>query len=1246
MTYSIDIRSTLMQNHVAGRPLPKQETLAVSTAGDGSPVMFALDDAQTLTVSLRSDTSTTGWAKVDLGAQLGGLSGLGATPLVQNFAVVQDADGSTWIALAASDQALGASTIFLSRALPQTMTVEDWQGFAALVTARSAPPMAWFTALVLGSGDDLDGPPAAVGIAALGGQLQQYYFNPDPDDRSWDCVPIAAPPNASACVAATTGRIADLGRGLYGLYVISGKTMNLTFTAFPADGTPPPQPKTRTLLLPASYAPTSTAALAALPVRDGLTELYLSGAGLQRYSLSLQKDDKLGQPIQLFDKTLFVATEELAVSCDPEATAIDVWAINYYEQLVHTVGTVQTTDTAGLDVPRSRVGDEPVYDWQPALTLGQEVTAIAGYRAPLPVPDDEGAAARHDGHGYPRDGHGNAHPGGRPRRHREPGAPTAGPTTQAAVAYAVKPDILNVMLKDDDAELWQTQAVTFQAPDTGTELYTYTTQISVTDADGCGADGVTVRIRPTTDVPALVNGKYYALLAAVPKEAVTDPYGCVTIVLETTDLVAPTYTVTLTDDDGTVASRTEDPAKDVTAFLKTVTTGEQIYDAPLSDGSGTVIESPTPEQIKACDDAATGISQMMDLYTEMSAQGLRAGRPRPRPHTVGHDRHGRPIAGPRVPDGPEPFLVRCHPGGCFEVLRGAEVGAALPPQGLWDLVKSAGDLLWAAINGSGQVLSYGLQLVDGVYNFVIDIGGQLLAFVVQIAEQALSAVGFIVKQLGLLIRDIVNWLGFVFDWSAVLDTHRVLRHVYGLGFGYIAGQTATYQGYVDDAFQAAIDRLDPDGLLPVHTDLPPYSSPARDQPGAPAPDYSSPQANWARQKLIDNSAGSSYQQVTPPDPGDSLEDLNPDWVATAQDVADNLETQIGAAYASQDWAGMGTLFLNLLGAGALAAGQGLADAVFGALQDVVTSFLDMAQARLDIPLITWVYEDVICGGDGSKLTLLDAAALLTAVPATVSSRAALGTNLFGDELAQTILKASTWQEMIDGIIAMPPTEAAALMPPGTPDADIPALYAGAIFLMASGACRGVSAVLDLIALYKGVDAVGKPLKLMADWGTFYYSLVNASLVTSVRFDDSDRERLDWAFVLMPLLPCISASFLFAYFLIYSDDSPATQALAVAESLLGVAMLIMVIVSYNLEIEEHKPTEVDTLERWHTLLGYKLGQNLSASVNSALAFEGIVPANNPYKQILKFTKFFSGAAETGFGIYLAKTALEDGTSDIA
>ena len=1141
--------STLMPNHVAGQPLPAQRELAVAYNADQAPILFALDDDQRLTVTLPSDTSGTGWAQVDLSAQLAGQAGLGDSPCVQCFAASQDAAGAIWLVLAAADTPDGDSTILLSRQLSNSAMPAAWYNVASGIVVRDVPAGNTFTELVLGSADDGLGAPHIVGGALSGGMMKHYQINPDPNDTSWTCLPLILPQNATACLAATAGSAPGLGRGVYSLCQLE-TLVSLTFTTLPEIIGGETFTQSRQLALPDGFTASTTMAIAAMSTGTGDTELYLSGNGLYRYPLSAQQQSN--QPAEsLAEPDLFTSTSHLVVSGDPADQGVDVWALNGADLLVHLTGTLDDQD----------------YTWSSPAYLATEVTALAGYRAPA-----------------------------------------ANGATATAAALGKSDGSLALMTKDTTADLWAPWTVSLDVPDTALQLNTYTTRITVTDLSGIAVSSQTVHLSADADVPALVNGQYYMLRKAVAKPVTTDPNGVITIVRETGDLTAPVYTVTVAE----VATHA-DAGADVKTALRAITSGPQIENAQRSDGQPLF---PNGANAANCASAAEGVQWLMQVHDDLAGNPARVQAARALAAAVRRHPAGAAAAVPgRAPR--SAFAVRFTPDGA-QALRGQEALAALAELGD-PTVFDPGDLIGALWSGAQQAEWWLVKELQDGWEFLVYLGGQLVSFVFTLAAQAVAAINWVLQNtLGLSLEDLIAWLGYMFNWGDILRNHTVLVHIMNLGLDYAVAQVIEMKQSLHDAANTVRSALINDRLV-IDQSNALFADRARSGPQDPADTTRSAQSSWGEQQMSTNGASASVAPVGLPDFANLLDGVTDAEAQIFQNAAGLFQTQIIDNFDQLSWGEILTVFLDIVGATIIDTIENVAMTILDAVALLVEIFQQLLNARWDIPVLTYVYEQVICGGNGSKLTLMDLTCLLVAIPATIACKASTPDHrdMFTDDSAAAVLSAATWDELLTALVTQPARSAPRALTADDTKNDMDAAVA---FLLAAGVARTLSCVFYFLREYQ---APGTPVadkfnwwKVGFDWATWVFGMVNLGLVTAASQDTtSGRYVIDSTITSSQLLVRVKDTFLAAYKDSYGVHSPLRAPLCYVEVGFGMCILMGACESIGLQAQEPPPPGTSQ-EVWNTQMAFKFIQNCMTGLYRILAFVPVLSDTDPKQKVAK------------------------------
>jgi hypothetical protein len=699
-----------------------------------------------------------------------------------------------------------------------------------------------------------------------------------------------------------------------------------------------------------------------------------------------------------------------------------------------------------------------------------------------------------------------------------------------------------MLTQDPQTALWRHQTVALHTSSEVLPLQTYTTRVVVTGENGDPLRDKEILVQPDRDCAALVNSRYYALRAGTPKPATTDAQGVVTIVLETADLSAPVYTFHV---DGSVAL-TADPGADTKDTLRGLT-GDAIGKARRGNGRP-LFENPPDATTR--DQAATAVGQLMRAHDDLSRQ-----------KTV------------------DVLSVKGIRDGWTDV--------------------SVGDLLTALRGEVREVTDFIVREIEdsSAWKFAVWVGDQMYEAVIEFAHQAVAAIDWVLEHtLGISLEDLIDWLGFLFSWDDILANHRVLTKFVTLSFDHAVQELAASKKSVDGWF-ATLRRSFVDDKLVVDTssdifakrvgrDTTPYQK-ALDQP----------QTSWGTHQLNGNLDQATPGEYVPDDPGDLLGTVVDEEIAVFKQLAEQLRTLFANGVGTKTLGEIVEAVAEIIGIAVVDTVENMALTVIDAGILVVKAVEAMLTTRWDIPVLTPLYEKVICRGDGSELTLVDLICLLGAIPATIVGKAVLPdrTNLFSPRQIEAVRAATTWDAAVAALSA-PPLRLAAAAEPGAQE------QAANVVQLVNALLRGPNTYLSIALETGGPITQGTPLarpyrlaKLAFDWTGYALGLIGMGLLT--KKERNDRQNLDIAITVLGAVPPTLGT-------IREIAGVANDAVQVAtrgvETGYGLLLMVLSVVSVSMQATEGHQHLTD--QQYGALLALKAGQNMTAAAGAVLAID--------------------------------------------
>ncbi|RAH63727.1 uncharacterized protein BO66DRAFT_476374 [Aspergillus aculeatinus CBS 121060] len=560
---------------------------------------------------------------------------------------------------------------------------------------------------------------------------------------------------------------------------------------------------------------------------------------------------------------------------------------------------------------------------------------------------------------------------------------------------------LSLLQQDPASQVWQQYPFWHASEETITEVKGSMVRLHTTvtnDSDGDAADllpGCWLRVSCSGLVRCIVNG-HHTTLSPTAEWYQTDAKGVLNILLQTDDATIhqfaaeayrpaqkPSQSVSLSSAAAAERALTDpilDPSRKILPKIQDIKTGDQVKNLKKADG--------TPLFEKAPDDP-DGVAKIFqklvasanDLHAE-EKQKLQA--------------YHAAIASPNSST-PVPY-------GFW-----SDIGDAL--SGAWHWITSVAEDVW----------QWTCDVVGGVWKFIVKIGEEIFEIALNTITSIVKGVIWVFKKIGAVIKDIIEFISFLFEWGDILDTtdsiaagfnaaleygkealdaadldaHKWLENVRSTILQNLTSlQSNDYNGArlggsnsnnKKTTVAASTAGGDADGNADQGAD--------EDEVKAAVP------YNWSayyftygggttNAVLHDDSTTAAF--ATGGTTEDQLVKLWQDVqdevqiiMKTVTNVAKDLVEFFNPANFSvrEVMAKVGVDLVN----GMIDAVEKLADILFEALRLGIDLVQDLATKEINIPVITWLWKNVIARG--RPLTLLNLCALLIAIPTTVLYKA-------------------------------------------------------------------------------------------------------------------------------------------------------------------------------------------------------------------------------------------------------------------
>ncbi|MGE7471489.1 hypothetical protein ACQKLX_18750 [Bosea sp. NPDC003192] len=608
---------------------------------------------------------------------------------------------------------------------------------------------------------------------------------------------------------------------------------------------------------------------------------------------------------------------------------------------------------------------------------------------------------------------------------------------------ALSDNQLSYQWQDPATTLWHNVDIPLEDTGAAQEFPSYTSTIHFEDEAQNVMVGMQVAVTSSQWTYATINGYVWELSPDAPVEVRTDAFGNLTIIAPTLTLGTPVYHVQPRPQSGSGAGNLNPAAKAIQR-LSQIRTGDDL-------------RAQFPElSKKQAEFGAQTISTLTAYIAGLPADGSNVDGSQPASSLPDQIWGGDLSSGTlQIPtSNPEVLLVSAP----------ASVGGAMRKTefSVIDTVEDiAGDILQALESGIEAIGEFVFSVAKGVLRFAVKIAGRCFHFVVKSIAAALKLINWALHVLAIGLKKLIKWLGFIFDWDDIVETHKVFTNIARQTMKQLEGELPALQRRMDAAFERLLRSIDSIGDHPV---LPPEyaalsinqvvtqtTAESANSQGVNAALYSTG-GSFACYQLLHGGIlnGPAPGYGTGPEAIKAfVEDtLVPTMKAIADEIAAVARTLIHDFEAGTLTFGeIVKLLSKTLVETVLEALKTIADGLFAIAGTFLALLDETLFGEIEIPLLTPLYEFV---AGGSKMSLVDGLSLLAAIPTTIFYKVVAGEAPFADG-SFGLASANSFDEIIAILAGAAPKARSMAMAPGQAEAKEDSSEAARIYSQVGGA---------------------------------------------------------------------------------------------------------------------------------------------------------------------------------------------------
>ncbi len=288
----------------------------------------------------------------------------------------------------------------------------------------------------------------------------------------------------------------------------------------------------------------------------------------------------------------------------------------------------------------------------------------------------------------------------------------------------------------------------------------YMTRITITDETNTLVANAKVRLSAKSRTPVFINNRYYVLDSS-PIDVLTDLTGGIKIVQRIESLQGTVFFLENYSQDKTLEIN---PMNAAVSTLAELSDPEELKTAKVVSDSGKETKSLTGNDLTDSDYevAAESIQSLVNAYNNYDTSA---------PSTDSSAKKATAIQFSKTPNtGLRAYSLAVSPQYMnFSVVDSMDDFADA-------IIVKAGDLCSWLANATEYVINIVENISDKIWNFVVTIAGEVFTFVVDTIEKAIEAIATILQALKVLVKDIIQFVKFLFSWDDITRTKDVIKN--------------------------------------------------------------------------------------------------------------------------------------------------------------------------------------------------------------------------------------------------------------------------------------------------------------------------------------------------------------------------------------------------------------------------------------------------------------------------------------
>lgn len=520
-------------------------------------------------------------------------------------------------------------------------------------------------------------------------------------------------------------------------------------------------------------------------------------------------------------------------------------------------------------------------------------------------------------------------------------------------------------VKSSTDSTWSSQHITLPSLSINdTQKYSsYTTRIQVTDENGQALVNTPITISANTSTPVYINHLYY-VVDSIGIQVNTDNLGSITVVEWVENLVGTTLHITGSDNKVLRSNPMDKPFNK----LASLSTAQSLKNAKITNDDGTT-RPFIPTSVSNADLKTVAQSNTMlgKAYKKLS-----------NPPTLSATQ--------------TTYAALKYPSAVED---------------LGGILVDAGDLFNWLKSGVEAVVHLIEDAANDIWHFVAKIAGKVYTCIIHVVEQVVAAATWIYNAIKTVIKDIILFLEFLFEWQDILVTHRVMKNVFTQFAKNSISSIGDYKTAIVSVFQSLQNDVNKWANIPNFDQTP--ASVTGDKPLAG-------QNGSAAQLGVHHFQGGASNATSTFKPATLTASIFEDLLTLLQNEETTLtgactaiKTDIIDQFNALSVTQIIEKFIAIVVDSLLQTAENVLLAVVAVFTQLANGMVELMTETIHIPVISWLYKELT----GDDLSFLDLICLIAAIPTTIVYKIASGSAPFPkhDAFTEGLISATSFQEI-------------------------------------------------------------------------------------------------------------------------------------------------------------------------------------------------------------------------------------------